>query len=143
MGLAGAPSANAASQLRLAPGLSFNDDFSPNFPIQGRELSDASVPVGKATVIFFGTSNCWNTAREAERLVKLYPQFRERLHFVVIDLNHLGPGQDRLVARYYHGYVPTIAVTDSRGAVIYDHAGETSTRRGDTSSLQRLLDAAR
>lgn len=141
-GLATAPLANAASELRLAPGLSFDDDSSPNFPIQGQGLNDGSLPAGKATVVFFGTSNCWNTAREAERLVKLYPQFRDRLHFVIVDLRHLEPGQAELVARYYHGYIPTIAVIDSSGKVIYDRAGETATQRGDTSNLERLLDSA-
>jgi hypothetical protein len=65
--------AYAASDLKLAHGLSFDDDSSPNFPIQGRNLSESSIARGQATVIFFGTSNCWNTAREAERLVKLLP----------------------------------------------------------------------
>jgi hypothetical protein len=142
VGLGTVPAARAAADMKLAPGLSFNDDSSPNFPIQGQGMNDASVPPGEATVVFFGTSNCWNTAREAERLVKLYPQFRGRLHFVVVDLNHLAPGQDALVARYYHAYIPTIAVIDSHGKVIYDRAGETASERGDTSNLQRLLDSA-
>jgi hypothetical protein len=136
------PSARAASDLRLAPDLSFNDDSSPNFPIDGRDLSKGVVPSQAATVIFFGTSNCWNTAREAERLVKLYPQFRNRLEFVIVDLNNVAPEQEGLVSDYYHGYIPTIAVIDSTGKVIYDRAGETAAARGDTSNLQRLLDAA-
>jgi hypothetical protein len=134
-------SAGAASNLTLAPGLSFDDDSSSNFPICGQGLADASVPAGEATVIFFGTSNCWNTAREAERLVKLYPQFRSRLHFVIIDPNSVAPGQKTLVARYYHGYIPTIAVIDGQGKAIYDRAGETAATRGDTINLQRLLDS--
>ena len=64
-----APGAYAASDLKLAPRLSFDDDSSPNFPIQGLNLSEGSIARGQATVIFFGTSNCWNTAREADRLV--------------------------------------------------------------------------
>ena len=135
------PTARAGSDLKLAPKLSFDDDSSPNFPIQGQNLSEGSVPSGEATVIFFGTSNCWNTSREAERLVRLYPRFRNRIHFVIVDLNHVGPGQEALVSRYYHGYIPTIAAIDSKGNVIYDRAGETASTRGDTSNLQRLLDS--
>src|ERR1700722_4633265 len=86
----------AASDLTLAPKLSFDDDSSPNFPIQGRNVSEASIAPGEATLIFFGTSNCWNTAREAERLVKLYPQFRNRIHFVIVDLHHVAPEQEAL-----------------------------------------------
>jgi hypothetical protein len=133
--------AYAASDLKLAHGLSFDDDSSPNFPIQGRNLSESSIARGQATVIFFGTSNCWNTAREAERLVKLYPQFRDRIRFVIVDLHNVAPEQETLVSHYYHGYIPTIAAIDSQGKVIYDRAGETASTRGDTSNLQRLLDS--
>jgi hypothetical protein len=132
---------DAASDLKLAYGLSFDDDSSPNFPIQALNLSEGSITPGSATVIFFGTSNCWNTAREAERLVKLYPQFRDRIHFVIVDLNHVGPEQQQLVAAYYRGYIPTITAIDRHGVVLYDQAGETSSTRGDSANLQRLLDS--
>jgi hypothetical protein len=133
--------ADAASGLSLAPKVSFDDDSSPNFPIQGRNLSDGSIASGEATVIFFGTANCWNTAREAERLVKLYPQFCDRIHFVIVDLRNVAPEQVPLVSHYYHGYIPTITAIDSRGNVIYDRAGETASTRGDAGNLQRLLDS--
>jgi hypothetical protein len=138
--VAGVPCATAASDLRLAPNVSFEDDSSPNFPIRANQISDGQHP-GEATVIFFGTSNCWNTAREAERLVKLYPHFRNRIHFVIVDLRNVSPMQQLLVSRYYHGYIPTITALGSDGHVIYDWAGETATIRGDTSNLQRLLDS--
>ena len=133
--------AHCASDLRLAPNLSFDDDSSPNFPIEGRDLSDSSITSGTATLIFFGTSNCWSTAREAERLVKAYPRFRSRIHFVIVDLNNATPAQEALVSRYYHGYIPTITAIDSKGDVIYNRAGETASTRGDTSYLQHLLDS--
>ena len=132
-----------ASDLKLAPGLSFTDDSSPNFPIEGKNLSDGSVAGDHATVIFFGTANCWNTAREAERLVALYPQYKNKVHFVVVDLRSPSLAQQPLIARYYRGYIPTIAVIDSNGNVLYDRAGETASQRGDTSGLQKLLDSAR
>jgi hypothetical protein len=132
-----------AGDLKLAPNLSFTDDSSPNFPIQGKNLSDGAVAADQATVIFFGTANCWNTAREAERLVTLYPQYKDKIHFVVVDLRSPSIAQRPLIARYYHGYIPTIAVIDSRGNVLYDRAGETASRRGDTGGLQKLLDSAR
>jgi len=135
------PRAGAASGLKLAPQLSFDDDSSPNFPIQGENLSEGSIASGEATVIFFGTSNCWNTSREAERLVRLYPRFRNRINFVIVDLNNVAPEQQTLVSQYYHGYIPTITAIDSKGNVIYDRAGGTASTRGDTSNLQRLLDS--
>jgi hypothetical protein len=132
----------SATDLKLAPDLSFTDDSSPNFPIAGKNLSDGSLANDHATVIFFGTANCWNTAREAERLVHLYPQYKDKIHFVVVDLRHTSAAQDGLVARYYHGAIPTIAVIDSAGNVLYDRAGETASERGDASGLQKLLDSA-
>lgn len=132
-----------AGDLKLAPNLSFTDDSSPNFPIEGKNLSDGSIADDHATVIFFGTANCWNTAREAERLVTLYPQYKDKIQFVVVDLRSPSIAQQPLIARYYRGYIPTIAVIDSKGNVIYDRAGETASQRGDTSGLQRLLDSAR
>src|SRR5208282_4465810 len=67
-----------ATDLKLAPELSFSDDSSPNFPIAGKNLSDGSIAADHATVIFFGTANCWNTAREAERLVSFIRNTRTR-----------------------------------------------------------------
>lgn len=137
-----APRSHAAGNLGLAPGVSFDNDSSGTFPITGSALSDGLVP-GEASIIFFGSSNCWNTAREAERVVKLYPQYRGRLHFVIVDLEHVAADQQSLVKRYYRGAIPTIAVIDSNGKVIYDEAGETAPTRGDTGKLQKLLDSAK
>src|SRR5271167_595048 len=118
-----------ATDLKLAPGLSFSDDSSSNFPIEGKNLSDGSIANDHATVIFFGTANCWNTAREAERLVQVYPQYKDKIRFVVVDLRKPSLAQQALIDRY--------------GKVLYDRAGETASERGDTSNLQKLLDSAR
>src|SRR5580692_1147661 len=141
--LAAEVSGPPATDLKLAPDLSFSDDSSANFPIEGKNLADGSVANDHATVIFFGTANCWNTAREAERLVHLYPQYKDKIRFVVVDLRKPSIAQQALIDRYYHGYIPTIAVIDRDGKVLYDRAGETASERGDTSNLQKLLDSAR
>jgi hypothetical protein len=133
---------SAATDLMLAPNLSFTDDSSPNFPIEGKNLAEATIARGLPTVIFFGSSHCWNTAREAERLVALYPRYSDRVHFVVVDLRHGSPAQQRLADRYYSGYIPTLAIFDKSGRVIYDRAGETASRRGDTEHLQELINSA-
>jgi hypothetical protein len=132
---------DAATDLTLAPNLSFTDDSSPNFPIDGEDLADAAVAHGLPTVMFFGTSNCWNTAREAERLVALYPRYRKTVHFLVIDLRHPSPAQQRLANQYYSGYIPTLAIFDNSGRLIYDRAGETASKRGDFAHLQELIDS--
>src|SRR5260370_39938109 len=122
-----------ATDLKLAPDLSFSDDSSSNFPIEGKNLADGSLAADHATVIFFGTANCWNTAREAERLVQLYPRYKDKIRFGVVDLRNPSLAQQPLIDRYYPGYIPTIAVIDSTGNVLYDRAGETASERGDAS----------
>jgi hypothetical protein len=133
---------HAADGLKLAPNLSFTDDSSSNFPIMGTHGDDGAVSSDRPTVIFFGTSHCWNTNREAERLVALYPQYHGNFHFVIVDLNHVSPDQQKLVTAYYRGAIPTIAVVDSKGNVVYDRAGETAATRGDASNLQAILNSA-
>ncbi len=88
-----------ATDLKLAPDLSFSDDSSSNFPIEGENLSDGSIGGDHATVIFFGTANCWNTAREAERLVQLYPRYKDKIRFVVVDLRKPSLAQQALIDR--------------------------------------------
>jgi len=133
----------AADDLVLAPALSFTDDSSTNFPITGKGLDGGTAANDRATILFFGTAHCWNTNREAERLVKVYPAYRGKIDFVVVDLNNVSASQQPLVAKYYRGAIPTIAVIDRKGNVVYDRAGETAAARGDTSNLQRLLDQAK
>jgi|SRR5215469_15983128 len=135
-------SGNGAESLKIAPGLSFTDDSSANFPITSTHGDDGALSGDRPTVIFFGTSHCWNTNREAERLVSLYPQYHGNFHFVIVDLNHVSPEQQKLVAAYYRGAIPTIAVVDAKGNVIYDRAGETAATRGDASNLQAILNSA-
>src|SRR6202142_995997 len=77
----------AASDLHLAPDLSFTDDSSANFPIAGNSIGDTTLAGDRATIMFFGTAHCWNTNREAERLVALYPKYREQIDFVIVDVN--------------------------------------------------------
>ena len=139
----GAGEACAASDLRLAPDLSYTDDSSSNFPIAGNSIGDATVASDRATIMFFGTAHCWNTNREAERLVALYTKYRDKVDFVIVDVNHPSPGQQPLIAKYYRGFIPTIAVIDRKGEVLYNRAGETAATRGDTSKLEALLNSAK
>lgn len=141
-GLAAAHPARAADDLHLAPGLSFTDDSSDAFPIRGRRLADATTGDGKATVLFFGASNCWNTNREAERLVSLYPKYKDRVRFVVVDVAHPSDGQKPLVAAHYRGAIPTVVVLAPDGSVLYGRAGETAATRGDAQPLAAIIDGA-
>jgi hypothetical protein len=140
--LLAAQAARAADDLHLAPGLSFTDDSSDAFPIRGRHLADATTGDGKATVIFFGASSCWNTNREAERLVALYPKFKDRVRFVVVDVAHPSDEQKPLVAAHYKGAIPTVVVLAPDGSVLYGRAGETAATRGDAQPLAAIIEGA-
>lgn len=128
-----------ARNLSLAPDLSFTDDSSSNFPIRGENLGDGRIASDRPTAIFFGTSHCWNTNREAERFVAVAGRVKEAVRFLVVDLNHLARDQKVLVSRFYRGYIPTLAILDSSGKVIYNRSGETASQKGDTAGLEELL----
>src|SRR5262249_20615726 len=97
---------------------------------------------GRATVMFFGASHCWNTNREAERLVALYPKYRDRVSFVIVDVAHPSPPQRPLLETYYRGSIPTVVVLGRDGATVYAQTGETATTRGDTQLLDSLITKA-
>ena len=139
---AAAAGPGGASDLFLAAGLSFTDDSSAAFPIRGENLSDGKIASDRPTAIFFGTSHCWNTNREAERFVSLYRTHRDEARFLVVDLNNASPEQRELVARFYRGAIPTVAFLDLKGDVVYDRAGETARERGDASALEEILKRA-
>jgi hypothetical protein len=128
-----------ARNLILAPNLSFTDDSSSNFPIRGENLEDGKIASDRPTAIFFGTSHCWNTNREAERFVALSAKEKDAVRFLVVDLDHPSRDQKALVSRFYRGYIPTLAFLDSSGKVVYNRSGETAARRGDTSGLEEIL----
>lgn len=128
-----------ASNLFLAPDLSFTDDSSANFPIRGENVSDGGIASDRPTVIFFGTAHCWNTNREAERFVALYRKHAAEARFVVVDVEHASADQKKLVSRFSRGYIPTLAFLDRKGSVVYNRAGETARERGDASALEGIL----
>lgn len=140
---AAGPGPGGATNLSLAPNLSFTDDSSSNFPIRGENLGDGRIASDRPTAIFFGTSHCWNTNREAERFVALFAKDREAVRFVVVDLEHPTREQKPLVSRLYRGYIPTLAILAASGKVVYNQSGETAARRGDTSGLEEILRKAR
>jgi hypothetical protein len=136
------PGPGGAAHLTLAPGLSFTDDSSGNFPIRGENLQDGRIASDRPTLIFFGTSHCWNTNREAERVVALYAKKNDTVRFLVVDLEHPSGDQRALVSRFYRGAIPTLAILNRSGRVIYNDAGETARQRGDISRLEEILSKA-
>ena len=131
-----------AKNLTLAPELSFTDDSSSNFPIRGENLKDGKIASDRPTIVFMGTSHCWNTNREAERLVALYPKYQGRVSFIIVDVNRPSPSQRALLQTYYRGSIPTLVIVARDGALLYAEAGETARTRGDTRALDSLISRA-
>ena len=132
-----------AVNLSLAPGLSFTDDSSSAFPIRGENLADGRIASDRPTAIFFGTAHCWNTNREAERFVALYRAHSAVARFLVVDVAKPSRSQKALLARFYRGFIPTLAFLDRKGGVVYNEAGETARKRGDFSKLEEILEEAK
>jgi hypothetical protein len=59
-----------------------------------------------------------------------------------VDLKRPSPGQQRLADLHYRGYIPTLAIFDKSGRLVYDSAGETAVTRGDISHLEQLINSA-
>jgi hypothetical protein len=136
-------SGGGATNLSLAPDLSFTDDSSANYPIRGQNLGDGRIASDRPTAIFMGTAHCWNTNREAERFVELYRKHPAEARYIVVDLDHPSADQKKIVSRFSTGFIPTLAVLDRTGKVVYHRAGETSRERGDARALEEILERAK
>lgn len=70
-------------------------------------------------------------------------KYRDKIDFVIVDLDHPSLSQRLLIARYYRGSIPTITVIDRKDEVLYNRAGETAATRSETSKLEALLNSAK
>ena len=77
-----------------------------------------------------------NSKRQARRSVSLYEKYKDRVQFVIIDLDKQRPAeQQELVRQHYRGSIPRVAVLDAEGNAVYNQAGEIS-----ESEVSRLPD---
>jgi len=114
----------AIDNLKLNPGLDYSSDSLDGPLITGDDAQSGFVPNKPNYVIIYG-EGCFNSKRQARRTIELYNKYRERVHFVVIDLDtKRSPEQQDLVKQYYKGYIPHVLVLDGRGKAIYNESGE-------------------
>ncbi|MGH9492460.1 MAG: TlpA family protein disulfide reductase [Terriglobales bacterium] len=60
------------------------------------------------------------------------------MQFVIIDLDKKRPpAQQKLVEKYYEGFIPHVVLLDKNGKTRYNSAGEV-----DESTISRILDKA-
>jgi len=129
--------AQAGENLRLNSHLDYSSDSEDGPLITGDHMTEGAVPGKPNYVIIYG-DGCFNSKRQARRTVSLYEKYKDRVNFVVVDLDQKrSPTQQQLVKQYYQGYIPHVVVLDKSGKAVYNSSGEV-----DESSLSSLLDRA-
>jgi hypothetical protein len=129
--------ARAGENLRLNSHLDYSSDREDGPLITGDRMNEGAAPDRPNYVIIYG-EGCFNSKRQARRSVSLYEKYKDRVNFVVVDLDQKrSPAQQQLVKQYYQGYIPHVVVLDKSGKAVYNSSGEV-----DESSLSSLLDRA-
>jgi hypothetical protein len=127
----------AAENLKLNPKLDYSSDSQDGPLITGDRMSDGAVSGKPNYIIMYGEA-CYNSKRQARRTVHLYEKYKDRVNFVVVDLDFRSSlAQQELVKKYYTESIPHVTVLDRNGKAVYDDAGEV-----DEAKISQILDAA-
>ena len=130
-----ATTAFAGENLKLNSKLDYTSD-SQDGPLITGDSMDAGFVSGKPAYVILYGEGCFNSKRQARRTVELYEKYKDRVQFVVIDLDHkLSPAQDDLKKKYFRGYIPHVVVLDAAGSPLYNSSGEV-----DDAVISGLLD---
>ena len=129
--------AHAGDNLRLNPHLDYSSD-SEDGPLITGDRMDEGAASGKPNYVIIYGEGCFNSKRQARRTVSLYEKYKDRVNFVVVDLDRKRPAaQQQLVKQYYEGYIPHVLILDKSGKPLYNSAGEVS-----ESDISSILDHA-
>ena len=69
----------------------------------------------------------------------LYERYRDRVHFVLVNLDRSRSAARELIRKFHRGYIPHVTIVAADGAVLYDRAGEVETERL-AAILERALE---
>lgn len=115
--------------LKLNPKLDYTSD-SVNGPLITGDDTQSGFVAGKPNYVIIYGEGCFNSKRQARRTVELYNKYRERVHFVAIDLDvPRSPEQQKLLNQFYKGYIPHVVVLNARGDSLYIQSGEVDSER--------------
>jgi hypothetical protein len=115
--------------LKLNQKLDYQSDSIDGPLITGDDAQSGFQP-GKTNYVIIYGEGCFNSKRQAQRTVDLYNTYRDRVHFVVVDLDlRRSSAQQELVKRYFKGSIPHVVVLDARGKALYDADGEVASQR--------------
>ncbi len=128
----------AGTDLTINRKLRYGSDSNDGPLITGKDLDYAKLSTQKPSHIIFHHRECYNSKRQAKRTVELYDKFKEKVNFIVIDLDEVrNKDQVGLKRKYYTHYIPHVTILNKNGKVIYDRAGEVS-----TDKLSDILESA-
>jgi thiol-disulfide isomerase/thioredoxin len=118
----------AIDNLTLNPKLDYTSD-SIDGPLITGDNAQSGFVAGKPNYVIIYGEGCFNSKRQAQRTVELYNKYRDRVHFVVIDLDvQRSPEQQTLVKQYYQGYIPHVLVLSPTGDALYNQSGEVDSK---------------
>jgi hypothetical protein len=113
-----------ADNLRLNPKLNFKKNNHQGQLIFGDNLHDVTKP-GMVNYIVFYAEFCYNAKRQARTTVDLYNQYRNRVHFVLVDFEYGWTWeQNKLVLKYFAGNIPQIVILDAKGRPVFNYIGQ-------------------
>jgi hypothetical protein len=114
--------------LKLNQKLDYQSD-SIDGPLITGDDAQSGLLAGRTNYVIIYGEGCFNSKRQARRTVDLYNKYRDRVHFVVVDLDvRRSPEQQQLVKQYYKGYIPHLVVLDTNGRALYNRDGEVDSR---------------
>jgi len=116
----------AADNLALKPDLDYSDHNKRQGPIILGDHLDDGLAQGMPNYMFFYGEKCYNSKRQARTTVHMYEKYKDRVHFVIVDLDKLeSPEQKLLKNKYFIGWIPHTTVLDKNGNVVFDYSGDT------------------
>jgi len=115
-----------ADNLVLNPNLDYSDHNKKQGPlITGDNMDDGLVEGVPNYILFYG-EKCYNSKRQARLTVHMYEKYKDRVHFVIVDLDKIGSYQHKYLANHYFvGDIPHTTLLDKQGRVVFDYTGDT------------------
>jgi hypothetical protein len=125
----------AADNLKLNEHLDYSSDSHDGPLITGDHLEDGAASGKPSYIIIYG-EGCFNSKRQARRTVELYEKYKDRVQFVVVDMDKpRSAAQEDLVKRFYKGYIPHVTVLNREGKIAYNASGEV-----EDGEISKVLD---
>src|SRR5262249_44008887 len=118
-------SLRSADNLVLNPHLDYSEhNKRQGLLITGQNMDDG-FEKGKVNYVLFYFEKCYNAKRQARVTVNLYNKYKERVHFVIVDLDLLlTSAQMKLARKYCSGKIPHLTILNGKGGLIFDYTGE-------------------